>query len=171
MTDTADDYVLKLNGKGIAIDMSVDRSKARKILNIALSEVDDPLNDMVSGRQVAPSTPERSLSLREYFDRKEAFKKPEQILAIASFMAETEGSEDVGRDEVKSRFALAREPLPANFPRDFMTTLRNGWLAPVHGKQDRFYVTQSGIQALDSNFKTPVRRATSSRKRSTKSAD
>jgi hypothetical protein len=171
MTETGDDYVLKLDGNGISIDMSVDRTKARKILNIALSDAGEGPDDVPSVSTTAPPRAGRSLSLREYFDRKEAFKKHEQILAIAGFMAETEGLEDVARDEIKSRFSLAREPLPANFPRDFATVLRNGWLAPAHGKQDRFYVTQSGIQALESNFKAPARRPAASRKRSIKNKE
>jgi hypothetical protein len=162
-------YVLKLNGLGIAIDMQVDRIKARRILDIAMSESGDVHLD--TGSPKARPDVGAVLSLREHLDQREATKKPEQILAIASYMLEIEGVEDVGREEIKSRFSMAREPLPANFPRDFGVVTRNGWLAPVHGKPDRYYITQSGVQALEGKFSARVRRTASSRKRSPKTVD
>jgi len=168
MTDKLSEqtYTLKLNGHGIAVDTAIDSLKARHILNLILSDTGDL--QAPSRTPTASKGSERALSLREYLDQREATSKPNQIVAIANYLVEVEKLDDVGRDEIKSRFATAREPLPANFPRDFTTTLRNGWLAEVHGKPDRYYVTQSGTQALASNFKTPPRRTTSKRRTSAK---
>jgi len=166
-SDAPDSYVLKLSGTGIAIDMPVDKTKARKILNIALSDSDEADGDDDTVARPT-STKGVTLSLREHLDQRGASLKSEQIVAIASYMTEVEGFADVGRDEIKARFAVAREPLPANFPRDFSTAVRSGWLAPVHGNLERYYVTQSGVQALESNFKAPVRRPPSAKKRPAK---
>lgn len=163
-----DVYAVKLSGKGIAVDMEIDRTLARRILNLILSGPEEEAEEIATaspGPSASPKTTDRVLSLREYLDQREAGSKPEQILAIANYMLETENFEDVGRDEVKARFSTAREPLPANFPRDLSTTLRNGWLAEVHGKPERYYVTQSGAQALSSNFKVAPRRSTSAKRR------
>ena len=65
---------------------------------------------------------------------------------------EIEGQADFSRDDIRSRFITAREPTPGNFPRDFAVALKNGWIAEVHGKKNRFYVTAKGAQAINNNF-------------------
>jgi hypothetical protein len=93
-----------------------------------------------------------SLSLREYLDKIGASKKPDQITTIAHYLCDYERQDDFSRDDIRSRFLTAREPLPANFGRDFAVALRNGWVAEVHGKKNRFYVTAKGTQAINNNF-------------------
>ena len=67
-------------------------------------------------------------------------------------MCEIEGQGDFSRDDIRSRFITAREPPPGNFGRDFAVAERNGWIAEVHGKKNRYYVTAKGAQAINNNF-------------------
>jgi len=92
------------------------------------------------------------LSLRECLDKIGASKKPELITTIAHFICHYERQDDFSRDDVRSRFLTAREPLPRNFGRDFAVALTRGWIAEVHGKKSRFYVTAKGAQAINDNF-------------------
>jgi hypothetical protein len=47
---------------------------------------------------------------------------------------------------------LYRTLLLEPFRNVFAKALRNGWIAEVHGKKNRFYVTAKGGQAIDSSF-------------------
>jgi len=93
-----------------------------------------------------------SLSLREYLDKIGASKKPDQITTIAHYICDYERQDDFSRDDIRSRFLTARESPPGNFGRDFAVALKNGWIAEVHGKRNRFYVTAKGAQAISNNF-------------------
>jgi hypothetical protein len=63
-----------------------------------------------------------------------------------------EGQADFSRDDIRSRFITAREPAPGNFGRDFGSALKNGWIAEVHGKKNRYYVTAKGAQTINNSF-------------------
>jgi hypothetical protein len=133
-------FELKLDGPGIAVAKEVDRTMALKVIRVLLG------GDAGSiATEDAQDTP---LSLREFLDSVAAKKKVAQIVAISAFLHDVLKQKDVGRDEIKAKFAEAAEPMPANFPRDFAKTLKAGWLAPTHGNKDRFYVTQSGRAAM-----------------------
>ena len=92
------------------------------------------------------------VSLREFLDEVHAKRKPDQIVTIGRYITQFEGQADFSRDEVKSRFSVALEPMPANFPRDFRVAERNGMIAKVHGKEGRFYITKTGLRAIKDKF-------------------
>ena len=56
----------------------------------------------------------------------------------------------VARADVGARYRDARLPPPGNLPRDFAKAIRKGFLAPVRGNNDQFYVTRTGRTLLDS---------------------
>jgi len=146
-------FSLRLSGEGINIEQQIEQRLALQVVHVVMGG-GAPLASPSSAAASAESrSADRvSLSLREYLDKIGASKKPEQITTIAHYICEIEGQADFSRDDIRSRFITAREPPPGNFGRDFAVALRNGWIAEVHGKKSRFYVTAKGTQAINSNF-------------------
>lgn len=157
-------FAFKLVGPGIDVELSIDQQAALRALGALQLPIDQPVS-----AQAASKTPPHSnaqpasrpaLSLREFLDDRQAQRKPDQIATIASFICDHEGAPDFARDEIKERFASAREPLPANFPRDFTWTIKNGWIAEAHGKPGRFYLTAKGAHAVAARFSNDVKKTT-----------
>jgi hypothetical protein len=147
-------FSLRLVGEGINVERQIDHRAALHVLQVVMTGGEalatSPLSTGVnSDARVASGV---TLSLREYLDKIGASKKPDQITTIAQYIGHHEGQEDFERDDIRSRFLAAREPLPGNFARDFAAALKNGWIAEVHGKKNRFYVTAKGTQAISNGF-------------------
>jgi hypothetical protein len=144
-------FALRLSGDGINIEQQIEQRMALQIVQVVMGGGASAA--MPSGAHTNARTADRaSLSLREYLDEIGAKKKPDQITTIAQFVCEIEGQGDFSREDIRSRFSTAREPPPANFGRDFAVAERNGWVAEVHGKKGRYYVTAKGAQAIKNNF-------------------
>lgn len=82
----------------------------------------------------------------------QAQTKPDQIVAIGHYLIEHDGQSNFSKDEIKARFVAAKEPMPANFPRDFSVAIKAGMIDEVHGERGRFHVTRTGQQAVESRF-------------------
>lgn len=147
-------FSLRLSGEGISLEQEVDQRVALQVLQVVMGGGSPvvPNFSSASSKGDVRSAEGVSLSLREYLDKVGASKKPDQITTIAHYVCEYEKQEDFSRDDLRSRFLTAREPPPGNFGRDFSVALRNGWIAEVHGKKNRFYVTAKGAQAINNNF-------------------
>jgi hypothetical protein len=146
-------FSLVLSGEGINIKQQVEQRVALQIVQVVMGGGMAPSESASSvAKPNGGGSQNPSLSLREYLDKIGATKKPDQITTIAHYVSEYEGLADFGRDDIRSRFLTAREPLPGNFGRDFAVAMKNGWVAEVHGKKNRFYVTAKGLQAINNNF-------------------
>lgn len=162
-------FLLSLSGDGINLNREIDRDVALQVLNVVLGA-----GASAPSAGERPTTPldhtggPRAISLREYLDEVQPARKPDQIVTIANFICEYEGTEDVSRDEIKAKFSSAREPVPTNFARDFAWAVKNGWLHGVPGKKGRYYITTIGLQAIESRFSSKVKKATTSTKRSSR---
>ena len=145
-------FQLTLVGDGISIDKRLDRDTARAVMSIVMGGAP------TTSHEVSPRTPGGSagsgpaLSLREFLTEVQAQTKPDQIVAIGHFIIEHEGQPNFSKEDVKARFASAKEPMPANFPRDFNSALKAGMIDEVHGERGRFYVTRTGQQAVEGRF-------------------
>ena len=93
------------------------------------------------------------VALREYLDQVGASQKSPQIVAIAHYLVSHEGKATFTRDDVKSRFAAAKEPMPTNFPRDFGASIKSGMIAEAHQRPGEYYVTKTGIQFIERRFR------------------
>ncbi|TIN27660.1 hypothetical protein [Mesorhizobium sp.] len=98
-----------------------------------------------------PAGPAR-VSLREFLDEARAATKPDQIVAIGHYMALHGRKDTFSRDDIKAHFQSARERLPSNFPRDFSTAISKGMIAEDHAKTGQYYVTKTGVQAVERRF-------------------
>jgi hypothetical protein len=151
--ETSKMFSLRLSGDGINIEQQVEQRIALQIVQVVMGGGAPSIAMHSASVKVdTQSSDGASLSLREYLDKIGASKKPDQIITIANYISEHEGQNNFGRDDIRSRFLTAREPLPGNFGRDFAVALKNGWIAEMHGKKNRFYVTTKGVQAINNNF-------------------
>jgi hypothetical protein len=147
------EFDLRLVGDGISIEKKIDRRTARAVLTALMGDGEDPPPSATrasTSREGGRSRP--SKSLREFLNEVQATTKPDQIVAIGHFVIEQEGQESFTKDEVKARFAVAKEPMPANFPRDFSAAIRAGMIDEVHGDRGRFYVTRTGQDQIEGRF-------------------
>jgi hypothetical protein len=158
--ETQKTFSLRLAGEGVSIEREIDQRAAFQVMQIVMGggiAADTNSSSAINfsstvAKEDAPPREREALSLREYLDRIGASKKPEQIATIAHYICDYEMQADFSREDVRSRFLSAREPLPGNFGRDFAVAVKNGWVAEVHGKKNRFYVTAKGIQAIGNSF-------------------
>lgn len=163
LEDNDELYVVSVKGDGISIEKSVPASVARQVINAVMG-------GSITGASAEPGKREdrpnafngaRRLSLREFLEETQAKRNPDKITVIAEYLFEFEGQELFARDDIKSRFRLAGEAAPANFPRDFSWTVRNGWIAEDPKSPESFYVTQKGRNAIENKFSSDVKKATS----------
>jgi hypothetical protein len=145
-------FSLRLSGEGLSIEQQIEQRVALQVVQVVMGGGAPTITPQNAGIPESRSSDGVTLSLREYLDKIGASKKPEQIATIAHYVCEIEGQPDFGRDDIRSRFITAREPPPGNFGRDFALALKNGWIAEVHGKKNRYYVTAKGAQAIANNF-------------------
>lgn len=151
--ETPKTYSLHLSGEGINIKQEVDQSVALRVVQVVMGAGVPVARASSAGSKGEMQSADRvPLSLREYLDKIGPSKKRDQITTIAHYICDYEGQDDFSRDDIRSRFLTAREPPPGNFGRDFAAALKSGWIAEVHGKKNRFYVTAKGAHAIESNF-------------------
>lgn len=101
--------------------------------------------------QPAPETAKsgRRLALIELMQEKTPSTNTQKIALFAYYRDRFEGKPRFARDDLKAYFAMAKEPPPANFDRDFVNAVRSGW---VHEEGEDSYVTSKGIEVVESGF-------------------
>lgn len=147
-------FKLTISGYGVDVDRMID-GKTLAVVMACVMGADNlvaPVSLVSSTSSPAASGAAVQTSLREFLDQAHAKRKPDQIVAIGHYITQIEAQADFSRDEVKERFSVAREPMPANFPRDFLFAERKGMIAKVHGKEGRYYITRTGLHAIDNKF-------------------
>lgn len=64
------------------------------------------------------------------------------------------------KDDVRKEFRHAGEAVPGNYSRDFRWAVSAGWIAPVLGEPDMFFVTGKGDKAVEAKFSEEIKKAT-----------
>lgn len=144
---------LTLQGGGLSYSGSVTLLQAAEIVRVASLAHEELLmkNANTSAQNYPAHKPSLgALALPEVLNLAKPTTSPETIAVIATWIMDTEQVESVSRADVSARYRDARLPLPGNFPRDFSQAVRKGFLAPVRGNNDQFYVTKTGRALLDS---------------------
>lgn len=155
-----DDKKVKINieGEKLSFEEHISKTLAVQIIGMCIAsgqsqerENSNPFSafDFVPGKQ-----PKESVV--EYVQRHNAKSNPEKILAFAGFIKNIQKKEVFFQNEIKSLFRDAREILPANFTRDFNMVISNGWIHSDPETKDLFYITQTGLKALDSGFDSSI---------------
>jgi hypothetical protein len=153
-------YELSLKGRGIGVEREITEPVALQILSVLMGQ-EQPIpsrraSGMQPARPVDAARPGRSL--REFLNEVEASRNVDKIVAIAAYLESERGYETFSSTQIKGEFRSAREPTPANFPRDFRAAIGAGWLAPSHDDPNEYYVTDSGRRAVEAQFSAEVKR-------------
>lgn len=157
-------YLVSVKGAGITVEKSVSPDVARQVVNVIMGGIATVMGAMAAKPGLAAGSHDgatRRLSLREFLEESQAKRNPDKITSIAEYLFTFEDQEIFTRDEIKGRFRLAGEAAPANFPRDFVWAVKNGWIAEDSKSPGSFYVTQKGRNAVENKFSSEVKKATS----------
>ncbi len=154
-------FKVTVSGEGVSVDRTVSQETALSVIAIIMGRTatepkrgSAPITATRAG--VGTHVPE---SAGEYLAESKAKRHPEKILALGAFLTET-GRQTFTSDEVKAQFPMAGEPVPANFPRDFAWAVRIRWIAESPGMGGHYYVTKTGLEAVQRRFPDDVRKAT-----------
>lgn len=146
---TAEMFTVSLKGTGVVIEREVNAAQLALIMSVLMGgDASGPISEE-KPRAIGGSV---KVSLREFLDDAKAITKPDQIVAIGHYMALQESRETFSREDIKARFQSAREKLPANFPRDFNAAIAKAMIAEDHAKRGQYYVTKTGVQAVERRF-------------------
>ena len=150
----AEDFNLKISGEGINVERKIDSQTLAAVMAaiIGAQRFDSQAGLVPTNAEATPPLQQPFMALREYLDKVEATRKQDQIVAIGHFISHYEAQPHFSRDEVRSHFSIAREPMPKNFARDFGLAVKAGMIAEVHQKHGFFYVTKTGISAVERHF-------------------
>jgi hypothetical protein len=91
----------------------------------------------------------RPLAIRELIQDKKPRTHPQFITLFAYFREKHQNVPSFKRYDLKPYYAASRENPPKNFDRDFVETVRKGW---IHEDGDDSYITSKGIEAVASGF-------------------
>lgn len=147
---------LTLNGAGLSFERDLPQEAALAVINVVMGSQSAPRASSIAAHP--PADRVTSQSLREYMAEVEASRNPEKILAIGAYLMAS-GQDAFTRDQVKSQFQSAGEPVPGNYPRDFTLTVAAGWIAERPGSPGQYYVTNTGRKALNDQFPKDTRRS------------
>jgi hypothetical protein len=147
-------FTVSLTGSGIDVKREVSIDRLPLVMSVIMGNCLPDGMTLQALNSGGPNGPAK-LSLREFLDNAKATTKPDQIVAIGRYMAVHEGKDTFSRHDIKARFQSARERLPSNFPRDFSNAVSKGVIAEDHANAGQYYVTKTGVQAVERSFGTP----------------
>lgn len=149
-----------IKGK-VGYEDQITVAQAARIITFLNSEGDAaPLApDLDAGADAPPAGPATRKpasggigSAREALDLSGAKKNAEKIVALGQYVLQ-DGGETFKVEDVKAQFRRARETPPANFSRDLLTAMKEGWVA--QGDGDEYYITNKIQGIFDGDFKFP----------------
>lgn len=149
-SETDELFALTLVGDGISIDKKVSRQIASAVLTALMSDGATPTASERTGAE--KSHAKSSLSPREFLTESRASSNAEQITALGHYLCDHEGKENFSKDDIREAFRRAHEVIPKNLPRDTGTAIKAGWIHEAPGKSGRYYVTNTGMQRVESKF-------------------
>lgn len=156
-------YRLTLKGDGVTVEREVTEDHARQIIAIVMggaAMAGAPARPSASAGGITRAASGQIPALREFVDEVGAQRNPEKIVAIGAYLVDHLGQDNFSREEVKSQFKNAGEGVPGNYPRDFRWAIIAGWIAPDPNTSGRFFVTDSGRDALTQKFPDEIRERT-----------
>lgn len=147
--DKKEEYKIMLSGEGISVEKILDRRTAFAVVATIMGE---PQDTPIAAHGATTKNTAPPKSLREFLNEVDAKTSVEKIAAMGYFMCENLGQNSFTKDEVKAKFAVAKEAMPANFSRDFGKALKSGLINEVHGEKGNFYVTSTGMKEIEKNI-------------------
>lgn len=152
MADASDeDFALTLTGDGISIDKRVSKEVALAVVAAVLSN--GPVPATAPHREAEPrQLPAPASSPREFLKESGCSTNPQKIAALGYYTCQLEGKENFSTEDLKEQFRKAHEPIPKNVSRDLGVAIKGGWLHEAPGKRGRYYMTNTGMQLVETRF-------------------
>lgn len=152
-------YKISVIGQGLNLEREVSSEIGEKIVFFLLTGnvgkliphkgVDAELDSQTVG---VPSSIYPEVSLREFMNEQLAKRIPDKIATMAFYIREYRGAQFFGKEDLRSLFQEAAEPVPKNIPRDINTTIRLGWIAARPEDKNTYYITSKGMDAVKAKF-------------------
>jgi hypothetical protein len=168
---------ITLSGAGLSLDKEISEDLANRITMLVLSGGKSETPDAGKGPEakaslgVTGSSSAKNKSIREYLLETKATKIPQQITAIGHHLLEAEsGKANFSMAELIKGFGDAKETAPSNPHRDVGRAIKSGWIAPRTGEKDAYYVTGTGLTAIENRFPKTKRKRRRKKKASTSKA-
>lgn len=139
---------ITLKGKGLLYEKDVEQELAAQIMTMCLSASSVPIQK--AAIFVTPLSTKESPA--EYFNRYAPRSNPDKILTLACYVKEARGVESFQIGTIRTLFKEARVALPSNITRDFQTLIGAGRITRDHEKKEMYYVTGTGLKALQEGF-------------------
>lgn len=160
---------LSIRGNGFTFDRDVPETVALQIMKLVITgvaETDSGAGDAPRGERKGG----RQQSLAEFFREVGPKKMREKLVTIAAYLHDIAGRDSFTPDELKAQFRGVKETAPANIHRDIGDTVGEAWFAEEPDQQGVYYITQSGLDAVEAKFSTDGgRRASRGRRKPRKS--
>jgi len=159
---------INIKGEGITFEDKIPKALVPQIISLCMSiskKVENPFDGFFTGINEPPAKKNIRESVVEYMQRRNAKSNVEKILSFAGYIKDVQVRDIFYPNEIKSLFRDAREILPANFTRDFNDVIGNGWIHKDTENPDGYYITQTGLKALESGFSDPVFKKTKQQNR------
>ena len=107
----------------------------------------------------------RRQAISEFYRSVAPKRYAEKLVTIAAHLQRALGRETFTPEDLRVQFRQVNETPPANLPRDFKAATGAGWIAEDHSAPGRFYVTQTGLDAVASGFTANGKRMSKPRRR------
>lgn len=133
-------FNISLKGPGVTIEREISEEVAQQVaLFILTGATHHP-------RHTEP------LSLNDFLQQSNARRNPERFIAIAYFIKKYRNRISFDKNDLIDGFEEAGQKFPANFSRDFKAVKSSGWIAHKSGRPGTFYLTESGVSAVETKF-------------------
>jgi len=145
-------YTLKLNGPGIDLDKEINEETLNRVMGVLFRSSGNSDFQHVELNQVPRAATHEDMTLREFINDVEPSTKPRMITTIAYYLFEHEGKSHFRKEDIKERFAEAKEQMPANFDRDLSAAIKHGWVTEDRNNPKTYYITRTGIKSVRDKF-------------------
>lgn len=166
-----DTYKVSISGAGLTLEREVPAHVGEQVVVLILSGKPGQLSEAPVpgiGRTNAPGggnppsdEAHGAVSIREYLDERGAKRNPDKITAIGCYLNEHRSQESFNRADLETMFQEAAEAVPKNIPRDLKWATRVGWIAPRPKEKGTYYVTATGMDAVNQKFPKEILNRTS----------
>lgn len=145
-------YTLKLDGPGINLNREISEDTLKKVMGVLFTPQEPPSHRSSEFTQDDPMIVQDEMTLREFINDVEPSTNSKMISTIAYYLTEHEGKSHFRKEDIRERFAEAKEQMPANFDRDLGVAIKQGWVTEDRNNPKSFYVTRTGIKAVKDRF-------------------
>ncbi len=162
-------YKISIEGFGLSLEREVPQDIGEKVVVLLLTgqstEVTSRQDNKNSNSEASNPFQEESkanpsqdsnISVREYLDNNNAKRVPDKVTTIGDYLRIHSNQADFDRSDLVTQLENAAERVPRNLARDIKWAMKAGWIAPRNGMQDRYYVTNSGQNAVSEKFSKEV---------------